>query len=564
MRIEKLVAEMSKRDISAVVIPTSDVNLSEYVSAHWKVREYFSGFTGSSGTLVVVTSAQGVKKALWTDSRYFLQAAEQLKGNGIELMKEGVEGTPSVSKWLRGVLGDGSRVLVPAHLLSSQKTRMMAAQLKGLQIVMDGYEGMIDEVWKERPALVKGDVVDYEMAYAGESSESKVTRVRKRLRELGLTGMVSTACDEIAWLTNKRGNEVECNPVFMSYLILTQDRCEVFRDYDQFLASLGHLEGRVSIDEKNTSYAVERAIKGCALCYCPSVIAMMKACKNDVEIAQTRRAMEIDGVAMVRFWRWLENAHATGAHLTEISIGERLDAFRAMDARFKGVSFLTIVGWREHGAIVHYSATTETNAEVKGDGLLLIDSGGQYLEGTTDITRTFVLGTIDDEAKRDYTLVLKGHIALARAQWKKGTSGTHLDALAKQYLWADGKDFGHGTGHGVGHYLCVHEGPQRISPAMANVALAEGMVTSNEPGYYREGKYGIRHENVTLVVKTNKEGYLKFETLTLCPFDKRGLDESLLRADEKEWIADYNAQVINRLSPYLEEDEISWLKNRFE
>lgn len=574
----KLREIMRKDNLSATVIPTSDPHNSEYVCGHFKAREYFSGFTGSAGTLAVTAD----RVALWTDSRYFIQAEMQLKDTGIELMKIGEAETPTINKWLCANVGQGEKIGIPSELFTVEMMTRFKSSLKGYTI--DVSADFIEEAWLSRPQMPQMKAFIHEDRYAGETVKSKIDRVRKVLDRVNCDMMIITELDEIAWLFNIRGNDVEYNPVVYSYAVVDKDDCILFLDqekrtdeinaefgrnyvslfnYDKFYDYLNGLRcKKILIDEKRTNANVlESIVKMNKVFYMPSPINQMKAVKNETQIEGTRRAMVKDGVALVKFWMWIEKALDSGVAVTEISAADMLRHFRAEQDDFAGESFAPIVGYGEHGAIVHYSATEETNVEIRKGNLLLIDSGAHFPYGTTDITRTFALGNVTDEMKRDFTLVLKGHIALASAVFPLGTAGCNLDVLAKQYLWKDCKTFGHGTGHGVGHYLCVHEGPQNISPKINSATLIAGMITSNEPGYYREGHYGIRHENLTLTTECG-DGFLRFETLTLFPFDLNGIDYALLSNDEKRWLNDYHETVLERLAPQLNEEERLWLENK--
>ena len=577
-RRRRLTEAMERNGVSAMVIPTADENLSEYVAEHWKTRRALSGFTGSAGTLAVV-SAAGSKEgeeawALWTDSRYYLQAEAQLEGTGIELMRDGEEGVPSVWAWLTEKVKAGGKVSLPWALMSVREWMEAKRGLKGVETETGAYEQMVDEAWMERPGRPTGKVVEYDVRYAGESREQKMERARKRLREEGAEALLTAATEEVAWLLNLRGGDEPYTPTFAGTVLLTQTGYTLYTDHEvaegieakRMAAVKEDLRawsgGKIAMDINKTPAALRAMVKAANVKMAGSVVGAMKAVKNETEIEDTRRTMETDGVALARHWKWMEE---TKEEMTEMSVAEKLHELRreAGGAMYKSESFETIAAWREHGAIVHYSATEETNSKIEGEGLLLIDSGGQYLMGTTDVTRTYVRGEVDEETRRDFTLVLKGHIGVAMSRFPKGTAGRELDVIAKQHLWAEGKDYGHGTGHGVGHYLCVHEGPQRIGKK-GTVAMEAGMVTSNEPGYYKAGRYGIRHENLTLTVADEKEGWLKMETLTLCPFDAKGVETEMLTREEKAWLKAYHEEIIRRLQPRLTKEEAAWLKEKCE
>ncbi|MBP5136144.1 MAG: aminopeptidase P family protein [Paludibacteraceae bacterium] len=580
--IDELREAMKRHGIDAAVIPTNDPHSSEYVCDRFKAREYFSGFTGSAGTLAVTND----KAALWTDSRYFIQAEMQLQGSGIDLMKMGTAQTPTLIEWLRKNTAKGKTISIPSELFPTSEFDMMRFFIREHKI--DSTTDLIDEAWKDRPAMPQAKAFVHDEKYAGESASSKIARLHG-LCPKNTDAVIISALDEIAWLFNIRGNDVEYNPVVYSYAIITPNENLLFidsekltaevkahcehngiktLDYNSFERYINDLNGKnIAIDkDKTNAHIFELASRNNKVFSLPSPVCRMKAAKNDTQIAGTRLAMEKDGAALTRFWMWLEGELAAGNKVTELSAAERLHEFRAELPDFVGESFGTIAGYGPHGAIVHYSATEETDAEITYGNLLLVDSGAQFPHGTTDITRTFALGNVSEAAKRDFTIVLKGHIALASAVFVNGTSGYNLDAIAKQPLWQNGLDYGHGTGHGVGHFLCVHEGPQSISPRPNSAPFVPGMVTSNEPGYYKAGEYGIRHENLTLVVKKEIEGsnkqLLGFETLTLFPFDINGLELTLLNDTEKSWINKYHDTVLQRLSPWLNADEKAWLAGK--
>lgn len=576
-RRHRLLTAMERRGMAAIVIPTADEHLSEYVAAHWKTREALSGFTGSNGTLAVVTSMGSTDGkehwALWTDSRYFLQAKEQLAGTDIQLMKENVEGTPTVERWIVERTTAESKVCLPLSLMSVRAFLSARRELNGRHIDTSLYDTLVDEAWTDRPSKPNGTVREYDTRYAGESRESKMVRVRQWMSGKGVDAVLTCALDEVAWLLNLRGSDEPYTPVFDGCVLLTATEYTLYTNHRLAAGVVGKPTsamrqdlaswqgGKIALDMRKTPAAVREMVGGEEkIRYERSVIEDMKAIRNETERNDIRQTMEVDGVALIRHWKWMEE---TTEPLTERSVAEKLHAERrrAGGALYQGESFETIAGWKSHGAIVHYAATAATDARIEGDGLLLMDSGGQYLTGTTDVTRTFTHGTVDEETKHDFTLVLKGHIALARACFPYGTTGARLEPIARQFLWAERKNYGHGTGHGVGHYLCVHEGPQRIG-SKGTVALRANMVTSNEPGYYREGHYGIRHESLTLTVEDRQEGWLRFETLTLCPFDAKGVDFTLLTTEEKAWLRQYHEEIFRRLSMRLTAEERSWLETK--
>ena len=582
-RLSALRAAMQQVGISAYIVPSTDPHASEYVPDRWKDRPWISGFTGSAGVVVVTSDEAG----LWTDSRYFLQAEQQLAGSGIDLYRDGIPGTPSINQWLRAKLRKGDAVAVNAMVYSVAEYRGLEAELAVSGIELRDAD-LISPLWLDRPAIPANQCFVLDEKYAGEGVQSKIERVRARVRENNADTLIISSLDEIAWLLNLRGSDVEFNPVFISYVLLTQADCTLFivpdkisKDVDRHLllcgvktagydtigAAIAALpeNSRVLVDDKKLNNRLFSALPiGVHAVCAPSPIQWLKSQKNAVEIEGFRRAMVTDGVALVRFFRWLEGAVAQQP-LTECDVMDRLREFRSKGENFVGESFGTIAGYKDHGAIVHYEAEPESCHSLRPDGILLLDSGGQYLDGTTDITRTITLGNPSDEQKRDYTLVLKGHIALARVQFPEGTRGNQLDILARHALWQNGLHYGHGTGHGVGHFLCVHEGPQSIRTDNNTTELRPGMVMSDEPGLYRTGKWGIRIENLVTVVEgptTEFAHFYRFETLTLCPYDKRLIDFNLLDSEEIEWVRQYHAKVYDAIAPHLNDDEKTWLKEK--
>lgn len=580
-RLEALRAMMTQAGIDAVIIPQTDPHQSEYIASHWQVRRWLSGFTGSAGSLVVTAA----KALLWTDSRYFIQAADQLNGTPIELMKEGLPLTPDILDYLTANLVAGSTVGIDGLLFSATSCDKMADTLSraGLKLRCDF--DPIDALWVDRPPLPQAEVLIHDVKYAGVSASSKIESILAKAATEGANAVLISALDEIAWTLNIRSRDVNCNPVATAYLYLAPDGSYLFidkakiapevakyladngvsvKDYGEITSFTAQLPptAKVLIDPAKTSITLAnslgaKAIKGTV------PVAMMKACKNEVQISGTRAAMERDGVAMVRALITIEQAMASGTRLTEMSIADLLTDLRSKQDLYFDNSFETIAGFRAHGAIVHYEATPATDVVLEPDGLLLIDSGAQYLDGTTDITRTITLGNPTPQQRHDFTLVMKGHIALGSMIFPQGTTGHQLDAIARQYLWKEGLTYLHGTGHGVGHFLNVHEGPQSIRLNHVPTPLTPGMITSNEPGLYREGIHGIRCENLVLTVNamTTEFGqFYRFETLTLCPFDLRLFDTSIMTDDEIAWLNDYHAQVRQRLSPLLTDEERKWLE----
>ena len=570
-----------KPNIQAFIIPSTDPHLSEYVAPHWKSREWISGFTGSAGTVVITEKKAG----LWTDSRYFLQAAEQLQGSGIDLYKEMLPETPSITKFLSDELQPGKSVGIDGKMFSVEQVESMQAELSAKNIQIVFCPDPMDELWENRPPMPESPAFVYDIKYAGKSCSEKIAAIRTELKKKSAESVMLSALDEIAWTLNLRGNDVHCNPVVVSYLLITEKKAVLFiapekvteevRNYleEQQIEIQNYSDTEIYLSDLNsssilmnpakTNYSVFSSVNPqCRIIRGEAPVALLKAIRNEQEIKGIHAAMQRDGVALVKFLRWLESAVPSGTE-TELSIDRKLHAFRATQDLYVGESFDTIAGYKEHGAIVHYSATEESNATLHPKGFLLLDSGAQYLDGTTDITRTIALGELTTEEKTDYTLVLKGHIALAMAVFPSGTRGAQLDVLARMPLWGHKMNFLHGTGHGVGHFLSVHEGPQSIRMNENPIVLQPGMVTSNEPGVYKGGSHGIRTENLTLVCSAG-EGlfgeYLKFETITLCPICKKGIIKELLTADEVDWLNNYHQQVYEKLSPKLNEEEKAWLK----
>ena len=587
-RIEQLRQQMQHAGIAATVIPQSDPHQSEYLAEHWQVRKWLSGFTGSAGTLVVTSE----RALLWTDSRYFLQAADQLAGTGIELMKEGLPETPSIEQWLCGEMTEGATVGVDGMVYSVGAVRRLKAALAAYGIALDTNFSPVDSIWNGRPTLPSDSIFIHEEKYAGESAKSKIARILALATEAKASALFISALDEIAWILNIRSTDVDCNPVATAFLYLSPERKVLFTDeakvdekvrsylteagvdiaaYDsvsRFLALLPKSE-KVYIEPERTAFTLA-AILGTHAVEGSSVVALPKAVKNMTQIAGTRNAMARDGVALVKLFMEVERRLAAGEKLTELDMDRLGTLYRSQGAMYVDNSFEMIAGYGPHGAIVHYSATEETSSEIKPEGLLLIDSGAQYLDGTTDITRTVAVGTPTAEERRDFTLVMKGHIALGTAIFPEGTRGDQLDALARQFLWKNGLTYLHGTGHGVGHFLNVHEGPQSIRLNHVNVALQPGMITSNEPGLYRAGVHGIRCENLVLCVPSdlsNKEfgKFYCFETLTMFPFDLKLFDTTIMTDEEIEWVNNYHQTVRETLLPLLEnQNQRDWLTAKTE
>ena len=580
-RIHALRMTFRPNNIKAFIIPSTDPHLSEYVAPYWMSREWISGFTGSAGTAVILMDKAG----LWTDSRYFLQAEKELEGSGITLYKEMLPETPSITKFLCQNLKPGESVSIDGKMFSVQQVEQMKEDLAPYQLQVNLFGDPLKNIWKDRPSMPDAPAFIYDVKYAGKSCGEKVAAIRTELKEKGIFALFLSSLDEIAWTLNLRGSDVHCNPVIVSYLLVTQDEVVYFispekitqevneylqeqqvslRKYDEAESFLNSFAGEnILIDPKKTNYAIYSAINpACKVVRGESPVTLLKAIRNEQEIAGIHHAMQRDGVALVKFLKWLEASVLSGKE-TELSVDRKLHEFRAAQPLYMGESFDTIAGYKEHGAIVHYSATEESDVTLQSKGFLLLDSGAQYLDGTTDITRTIALGELTEEEKTDYTLILKGHIALAMAKFPAGTRGAQLDVLARMPIWSHGMNFLHGTGHGVGHFLSVHEGPQSIRMNENPIVLQPGMVTSNEPGVYKAGSHGIRTENLTLVCK-DKEGmfgeYFKFETITLCPICKKGIIKEMLTAEEVKWFNDYHQTVYKKLSPSLNEEEKKWLR----
>ena len=579
-RIHALRMTFRPNNIKAFIIPSTDPHLSEYVAPYWMSREWISGFTGSAGTAVILMDKAG----LWADSRYFLQAEKELEGSGITLYKEMLPETPSITKFLCQNLKPGESVSIDGKMFSVQQVEQMKEDLAPYQLQVNLFGDPLKNIWKDRPSMPDAPAFIYDVKYAGKSCGEKVAAIRTELKEKGIFALFLSSLDEIAWTLNLRGSDVHCNPVIVSYLLVTQDEVVYFispekitqevneylqeqqvslRKYDEAESFLNSFAGEnILIDPKKTNYAIYSAINpACKVVRGESPVTLLKAIRNEQEIAGIHHAMQRDGVALVKFLKWLEASVLSGKE-TELSVDRKLHEFRAAQPLYMGESFDTIAGYKEHGAIVHYSATEESDVTLQPKGFLLLDSGAQYLDGTTDITRTIALGELTEEEKTDYTLILKGHIALAMAKFPAGTRGAQLDVLARMPIWSHGMNFLHGTGHGVGHFLSVHEGPQSIRMNENPIVLQPGMVTSNEPGVYKAGSHGIRTENLTLVCK-DKEGmfgeYFKFETITLCPICKKGIIKEMLTAEEVKWFNDYHQTVYKKLSPSLNEEEKKWL-----
>lgn len=581
-RIGQLRELMKEAGVNAYLIETEDFHGSEYVGEYFKEREYMSGFTGSAGSLVVTMD----RAALWTDGRYFLQAEEQLKGSGIELMKIGTEGTPGTKEFLLSQVRNGQTIGFDGRTISALYAEGLKKEADKRNISLNPELDLPDRIWIDRPRLKSKKVWELDTKYAGMGRIEKLTRVREMMKKENADVFVLSSIDDIAWLLNLRGDDVECNPVFLSYMIIFDEKAYLYADNkifsDEILIALAkaNVEIRgynniyknlktltadnILLDEAKVNFAIINSIdKSKKIINRLNPTTLLKAVKTPVEMENMRKAHIKDGAAVTRFMHWIKK-HAGKEEITEISGADKLEEFRRQQENYLGASFEPIFAYGEHGAIVHYSATKESNAEIKAEGFLLTDTGGQYLEGTTDITRTFALGELTKEQKKIYTLVLAGNLELGAAKFKENVRGCTLDMLARQPLWEHGLDFNHGTGHGVGFLLNVHEGPQRIAyGAYDSEGFKEGMITSNEPGMYLAGQYGVRLENLTVCVKKEKNEYgqfLGFETLTMVPWDLEAVDKAYLTDRQVRLLNEYHKQVFDAVSPYMDDEELKWLK----
>lgn len=584
LRLARLRELMKREHLSAFIFPSTDAHQSEYVADHWRGREWISGFNGSAGTAVVTMKSA----ALWTDSRYFLAAEEQLEDTEYQLMRLKIEGTPTIAEWLGKELQavQSPEVGLDGMVNSYNYVKDLSYSLRKLGgITLRTNLDPLEQIWENRPSLPANPVEIQPLEYAGETLASKVARIRKSLRKLHADGMLVSALDDIAWTLNLRGTDVHCNPVFVSYLLIESDKVSLFVDDNKLSPEVklylqdnqvslynynkvekcleSYSEYNILLDGDETSYYLWKTVKCQEIVAAASPIPAMKAVKNEAEIEGYRSAMLKDGVAMVKFLKWLKPAVEAGGQ-TEISIDEKLTSLRAEQKLFRDISFDTIAGYAQHGAIVHYEATPETDVVLKPEGLILIDSGAQYQDGTTDITRTIALGPVSEEMKHIYTLVLKAHIQLELVKFPDGASGTQLDAVGRECMWREGYNFLHGTGHGVGSYLCVHEGPHQIRMEWMPTPLRAGMTLTDEPGLYLAGKFGVRIENTVLIsdyMSTEFGKFLQIEPLTLCPIDTTPIDVDMLLPEEIDWLNAYHHSVYEKLSPFLDEEEKIWLEN---
>ena len=584
-RIEALREVMKREHLAAFIFPSTDPHQGEYVPDHWKGREFISGFNGSAGTAVVTLSSA----ALWTDSRYFIAAEDQLKGTEYQLMKLKVAGTPTIAEWIAGECGAGAEVAVDGTVNSASFVKELIADLRQQGgITLRTNLDPLAQIWKDRPEIPENTVEIYPLKYAGERCCDKISRIRKALRDAHADGMLMSALDDIAWTLNLRGTDVHCNPVFVSYLLISSNHVTLYINkvkltpqVEAYLDSEGiavapyedvakglkdYFEYNILLDPNEVNYTLYKQVTR-EIVEAESPVKRMKTVKTPTEIAGFKSAMLKDGIAMVKFLCWLDKWKEESGkrnEITEISVDQKLTSLRAEQPLYRDISFDTIAGYQAHGAIVHYEATPETDIPLKPEGFLLLDSGAQYLDGTTDITRTIALGPLTEEQKHIYTLVLKGHIQIELCKFPAGASGTQIDILARQALWREGLNYLHGTGHGVGTYLNVHEGPHQFRMEWRPAPLVAGMTITDEPGIYLEGKFGVRIENTLLITpykETQFGQFLQFESLTLCPIDTTPIVRELLLDEEIAWLNQYHQHVLATLSPHLDDEETEWLKD---
>lgn len=574
---------MQEKEIDAYIIPSYDPHQSEYVAKHWQARAWISGFTGSAGTVVITKDEAG----LWTDGRYFIQAERQLKDSEIKLFKMNTPGYPTYTKWLKDVLEDGQTLGLNGKVFSQRDVEKIKEKLSDKNIKIEDNYDLISEIWTNRPELPKEKIFIHDVKYAGKTAREKLDDVRKEMKKLGAKFYLLGSLDDIAWVYNIRGRDVKYNPVVISYALISEDDAYLFvhsekvseeireylnkngikiKEYDKVDEYVKNIErgSRVLIDpSKINMWLCNQIPKDCEIVEGTNITTRLKAIKNPIEIENLKNCYIKDGVALVKFLYWLDK-NLGKTSISEITVSDKLEEFRREQKLFVEPSFATIAAYKDHAAMMHYLATEKSNYTLKREGMLLIDSGGQYLDGTTDITRTIVLGPVSEEEKKDFTLTLKGHINLIKTRFLYGSTGSNLDVLARFPLWQEGLDYKCGTGHGVGFFLNVHEGPHNISPTQNNVKLEEGMIVTIEPGVYKEAKHGVRIENDVVVkkdIKTESGQFMKFETISYCPIDLKGIKANLLDEDERQWLNDYHKKVYKKLSPHLSEDEREWLKN---
>lgn len=579
-RVNKLREIMKNKNIDHYIITSNDPHQSEYVAEHYRGRAYVSGFTGSAGTLLVSNDSS----KLWTDGRYFIQAENELKGSGIDLMKMRTTGYPTLEEYIKENVTKGEVIGFDGNCYSTNAYKKLLELSEENSFKIEINNDLLDEIWEDRPTVPKDKIILHDIDFCGEGRNDKLLNVRKKMNELKVKSFILTSLDDIAWLFNIRGNDVKFNPVVMAYAIIKMDEVTLYIDnnkvtdeiisefksqnitikrYEEIISDVKTLTDSVYIDPAKVNASIFNAIpKEIKVIEGINITTSLKAIKNEIELRNLENCQVRDGVAMVRFIKWLKES-VGNMRVTEISATKKLSSIRAEGKYARGDSFGTIAGYKEHAAMMHYSANEESDYEILNEGMFLVDSGGQYLDGTTDITRTFVMGNITEEEKRDFTLVLKGHINLSMAKFLRGTTGVNLDILARGPLWKYGIDYKCGTGHGVGFFLNVHEGPQGIAPQNNTVVLEPGMILTNEPGIYKEGKYGIRTENTLVVVKdetTEFGDFYRFDTISYCPIDLNGVVKELLSIEELEWLNNYHETVYNKLSPFMNEKEKEFLQ----
>jgi len=580
-RIESLRSLMKERSIDAFIIPSSDNHGSEYVSDYFRVRQWISGFTGSAGTVVITEK----EAHLWVDGRYFLQGEQQIQGTEYILERMGEPGVKTYTQWICDNVKSGDTVSFNGKVFTVSQLHDLEEAFEEKGIKTKPEEDIFDIIWKDRPTMPNNKIFIHEDSYAGKTVEEKLTLVKEEMKNINVNNLLLASLDDIAWLLNLRGGDVECNPVFLSYFLISDDKYILYvdkeklnekiinllssksisiKDYNDIVSDLKLIKGNITFDPSKTNVWLKESInKEVNTIEKRNITTDLKARKNSVELKNIENAHIKDGIAMVKFIKWVKE-NVNNEEITEISAAEKLKKLRAEGEDFIDISFDTIAGYGPHGAIIHYKASEESSLKLQPKGLFLVDSGAQYLDGTTDITRTIALGELTEEEKEDYTLVLKGHLNLSTAIFLEGTPGCSLDVLARRALWSKGLDFKHGTGHGVGYLLNVHEGPQGIRRELNPIDLEEGMIVSNEPGVYKADKHGVRIENLIAVQEKEKNDFGKFmcfKDLTLCPYELDAINIPLLNEDEKSWLNDYHKKVLEKLSPYLLEDEVLWLRN---